>query len=162
LAAPRFNALQEISMFKSLALAAALVCGAVNLPALAQVAPALPPAFETVSSETFVSSRPDTLLIDVREPAEWEQTGAPVGAKLISNSRGDFVDAVLEAVGGDKTRPVAVICRSGNRSVRAAERLASAGFTRVTNIGDGMSGRDGVGPGWLGANLPLTRTVSAQ
>jgi rhodanese-related sulfurtransferase len=149
-------------MFRLLVLSAALTCGSLGLPALAQVAPTLPPAFETVSSETFASSRSDTLLIDVREPAEWEQTGAPAGAKLISGSRSDFVEAVLEAVGGDKTKPVALICRSGNRSVRAAERLASAGFALVTNVGDGMSGRDGVGQGWLAANLPLTRTAGGQ
>ena len=149
-------------MFRSLALSAVLVCSAVGLPALAQVAPALPPAFETVSSETFASSRSDTLLIDVREPAEWDQTGAPAGASLISGSRSDFVDAVLEATGGDKTKPVAVICRSGSRSVRAAEKLTAAGFSRVTNVGDGMVGREGIGKGWLSADLPLARTESAQ
>jgi rhodanese-related sulfurtransferase len=149
-------------MFRSLALAAALVCNAVGLPALAQVAPTLPPAFETVSSEAFASSRPDTLLIDVREPAEWEQTGAPAGARLISGSRSDFLDAVLEATGGDKTKPVAVICRSGSRSVKAAERLAASGFTRVTNVGDGMIGREGIGKGWLSANLPLTQAQATH
>jgi rhodanese-related sulfurtransferase len=154
--------MQESLMFRSLALSAALVCSVVGLPGLAQVAPALPPAFETVSSETFASSHSGTLLIDVREPAEWQQTGAPAGATLISGSRSDFVDAVLEATGGDKTKPVAVICRSGSRSVRAAEKLAAAGFTRVTNVGDGMIGRDGVGKGWLSADLPLTRTEGGQ
>jgi rhodanese-related sulfurtransferase len=149
-------------MIRLLVLSAALACGSLGLPALAQVAPRLPPAFETVSSETFASSRSDTLLIDVREPAEWEQTGAPVGAKLISGSRSDFVDAVLEATDGDKTKPVAVICRSGSRSVKAAERLAASGFTHVTNVGDGMIGRDGLGKGWLAANLPITHTEGGR
>ena len=148
-------------MFRSLVLATALVFGA-GLPALAQGAPALPPAFETVSGEAFVSSRPNTLLIDVREPAEWEQTGTPAGAKLISGSRSDFIEAVLEAVGGDKTKPVAVICRSGSRSVKAAERLTASGFTRVTNVGDGMVGRDGQGKGWLAAGLPTQSYKPAE
>lgn len=149
-------------MFRSFTLAATLFCSGIGLSAAAQVAPTLPPAFETVSSETFASSHSDTVLIDVREPAEWAQTGAPAGAKLISGSRSDFVDAVLQAVGGDKTKPVAVICRSGSRSVRAAEKLAAAGFGRVTNLGDGMIGREGVGPGWLAASLPITRVETGQ
>jgi rhodanese-related sulfurtransferase len=69
---------------------------------------------------------------------------------------------VLAASGGDKTKPVAVICRSGSRSVKAAERLAASGFTQITNVGDGMIGRDGVGKGWLSTDLPLTRTESGQ
>jgi rhodanese-related sulfurtransferase len=102
------------------------------------------------------------MLIDVREPSEWAQTGVPAGAQRISISRPDFIDAVLQAVSGDRSRPVALICRSGSRSVRAAEKLAAAGFTRVTNVGDGMIGREGVGPGWLAANLPVTYPESGQ
>jgi rhodanese-related sulfurtransferase len=93
-------------------------------------------------------------LIDVREPAEWAETGIPKEAAAISISRADFVDAVTKEVGGDKTKPVAVICRSGNRSVKAAEALRAAGFTSVTNVGDGMMGREGVGAGWLASKLP--------
>ena len=79
--------------------------------------------------------------------------GVPAGAKTISLSNPDFVAAVEVELGSDKTRPVAVICRAGNRSVRAADALAAAGFTNVTNVADGMLGRDDVGPGWLGSNL---------
>jgi rhodanese-related sulfurtransferase len=124
-------------------------------PGLAQT-PGAAPAFATVSSETFHSTGGDTMLVDVREPSEWAQTGAPTGAKLISNSREDFVSAVLAEVGGDKSKPVAVICRSGARSVAAAKKLTDAGFTNVTNVGDGMIGRDTVGKGWQAAELPLT------
>ena len=34
-------------------------------------------------------------------------------------------------------------------------QLAAAGFTNVTNIGDGMVGRPDVGQGGLAANLPV-------
>jgi rhodanese-related sulfurtransferase len=141
---------------KIIPLALALLVSTVTLPATAQA------SYSTVSSEAFARSSDGVTLIDVREPSEWAQTGAPAGAKKISISRPDFVEAVLQAAGGDKSKPVAFICRSGTRSVRAAEQLAAAGFTRITNIGDGMVGREGVGKGWLAANLPITRAETAQ
>lgn len=109
-------------------------------------------AVRTLTSAEYAAG-PSSTLIDVREPAEWIATGVPAGAKTISLSNPDFVAAVEVELGSDKTRPVAVICRAGNRSVRAADALAAAGFTNVTNIADGMLGRDDVGPGWLGSNL---------
>jgi rhodanese-related sulfurtransferase len=122
-------------------------------PALAQDAP-----YKTVSSAQFQSASAGVTLVDVREAAEWAETGVPEGARKVSISRADFVDAVLAEVGGDKSKPVAVICRSGGRSVRAAKALTDAGFTNVTNVGDGMGGRDGVGQGWLAAGLPLAKS----
>jgi rhodanese-related sulfurtransferase len=128
---------------------------AISAPSFAQTQTSV----KTVSSEAFITAPAGAMLFDVREPGEWTETGVPADAKQISISRSDFVDAVLAEVGGDKTKPVALICKSGSRSIRAAERLAAAGFTQVTNVGDGMMGRDGVGKGWLAANLP-TRPYS--
>ena len=136
-------------MLKAIAAALVLLTAA---PALAQA----PTPLHTVSSEAFASSKDKSTLIDVREPAEWAETGVPTGASTISISRKDFVDAVLDKVGGDKSAPVALICRSGNRSVKASEALTAAGFTNVTNVGDGMLGREGVGKGWLAAKLPVS------
>ena len=147
---------------KASCLAAALLASGVALPASAQTSSLAPAPFATTSSEVFAASPSRATLVDVREPSEWAQTGVPSSANRISISRPDFVDAVLQAVNGDKSRPVAVICRSGSRSVRAAEQLAAAGFTSVTNVGDGIIGREGVGKGWLAANLPVTRVEAGQ
>lgn len=123
-------------------------------PVLAQQTGA--PAYRTVPSEAFHADRGGAVLIDVREENEWTETGVPEGALKISNSRDDFVAAVLAQLGGDRTKPVAVFCRSGTRSMRAAEKLTAAGFTNVTNVGDGMIGRENVGKGWKASALPLT------
>ncbi len=136
---------------KRLALLAS-VAALLTAPALAQKTDA---PYRTVPSEAFHADRGDAVLIDVREASEWKETGVPEGALKISNSRNDFVDAVLAQVGGDRTKPVAVFCRSGGRSVQAAKKLTDAGFTNVTNVGDGMIGRDSVGKGWKSAGLPL-------
>ena len=135
-------------------IACALLCGAVSMPALAQQTAAATASFKTVSSEAFSKAPAGATLIDIREPSEWAQTGMPANAKGIPISNADFVAKVLAENGGDKSKPVAVICRSGTRSLKAAEQLTAAGFTSVTNVGDGMIGRDGVGKGWLAASLP--------
>jgi rhodanese-related sulfurtransferase len=141
-----------------------LAFGLAGAPARAepQQPEAAKPGYSTVSGETFSRAPAGATLIDVREPSEWVQTGVPADARRVSISRNDFVEAVLAELGGDKSRPVAVICRSGARSQRAADQLVAAGFTNVTNVGDGMIGREGVGPGWLAAQLPLTRVDAGQ
>lgn len=99
-------------------------------------------------------------IIDVRLPQEWAETGLPSGALGISlqnpetlRARPDFVEDVLHALGGEQDTPVALICASGTRSAFAAELLASAGFSKVYDISEGVVG-GAHGPGWLKRHLP--------
>lgn len=109
----------------------------------------------SVLSADFPAVGGGAQLIDVREAAEWSETGVAEGAATISVSRPDFVEAVIAQVGGDRSRPVALICRSGGRSSKAAERLAAAGFTRIVNVSDGMLGRGPEARGWIAAGRPV-------
>ena len=73
-------------------------------------------------------------LLDVREPYEWQIGNLePYGAKLIP--LGQLRARVGEL---DADADVVVICRTGNRSQRAAEHLMAAGFPRVWNLVGGM------------------------
>ena len=99
-------------------------------------------------------------IVDVRLPVEWAETGLPEGGKGVSlqdpatlQVRPGFADDVLRAVGGDRDRPIALICARGNRSELATALLARAGFTEVHDIGEGMIGGER-GPGWLAQDLP--------
>ena len=98
------------------------------------------------------------LLIDVRSPQEWQQTGVPKGARLVTihNAAGlaGFVTAVKLEIGGGLDTPIAVICARGNRSTLAQQALAGAGFTNILNIREGMLGSPS-GPGWLARGLPV-------
>ncbi len=95
----------------------------------------------------------EALLIDVREPAEWSETGVAAPALLLSLSdlRGDRDkwSAVLAEAKANAT-PLLLYCRSGNRSGQAAALLAKEGF-QVANVG---GFRD-----WQAARLP-TRQAS--
>ncbi|MFE2424342.1 rhodanese-like domain-containing protein [Streptomyces hokutonensis] len=85
----------------------------------------------------------DAVLLDVREPYEWQAGHAPraVHVSLSALAAGAGLPARAQA------RPLVVICRSGNRSRQAAELLAARGAEAVDVIG-GM--RD-----WAGAGLPV-------
>lgn len=96
------------------------------------------------------------LIIDVRTPEEWRETGVIPAARRVDFYRGPQVmlKSVLEMVGGDKNTPVAVVCHSGSRSSEAQRFLQAQGFTKVYNLKEGMAG-SAAGPGWLNRQLPL-------
>lgn len=74
-------------------------------------------------------------LVDVRTPKEYKNGHIPK-AKNINIYDDDFVQqaAVL-----DKSEPVYVYCRSGVRSMKAANKLKNAGY-KVYNLNDGIKG----------------------
>ena len=80
----------------------------------------------------------------------------------------DFVPEIerrMKEMGLGKEAPVILICRSGDRSSKAQDRLQMAGFTRVYSIAEGFEGdtaKDGPKAGqrtvngWKNAGLPWT------
>lgn len=103
-------------------------------------------------------------LIDIRSPEEWRQSGLPAGALPITmhdpGGKDAFAKAVLRAVKGDKTAPIAVICAVGRRSRWAQTFLTKEGFNRVHDVSEGMFGRGKHLPGWLRRGLPTERCSS--
>ena len=103
-------------------------------------------------------------LIDIRTPPEWKETGVAKGAQLLNmlhpQGAPGFTNALLEKVKGDKNAPIALICRTGNRTTQVQRYLQSQGFTQVYNVREGMAG-SGAGPGWIKRGLPVD-SCSAQ
>ena len=74
-------------------------------------------------------------VIDVRTPEEWNE-GHADGTVLIPVQELEARLAEVDAlVGGDKSRPVVVVCRSGARAGRAAAILKARGYSTVVNGG---------------------------
>lgn len=69
-------------------------------------------------------------LIDVREPAEYEESHAD---NAINIPLGDILKTDLSKIDAD--RPVYIYCRSGKRAEQAKVALEQAGYKKVTNIG---------------------------
>lgn len=72
-------------------------------------------------------------LIDVRSPEEYQHDKHVAGAKLIPLPA---LSHRLDEISRDT--PIAIICRSGNRSQVAADMLTKQGFTNVSNVRGGM------------------------
>lgn len=119
----------------------------------------IPPTYEggslSVSQAHDAAISGDVILIDIRTPREWMQTGIGAGALPLDMRRGDFISALGRIAGNDQARPIALICARGVRSARMSLQLANAGFTRVIDVPEGMLGSR-AGPGWLAAGLPVT------
>ena len=94
-------------------------------------------------------------LVDVREPVEWADGGVAEGANLIAMRDPDILAKFELLTGGDKTAPLALICRTGARSGYIAAELAKRGYTNVYSVNGGMLG-SASGTGWRRAGLPVT------
>lgn len=101
----------------------------------------------SVQEANAMASDGRVILVDVREPDEWQQTGRPANSTGISLSDSDFIGRFLDIAGGERDQAVAVSCRTGGRSSEAAKRLRSAGFTNLFNVEGGILA-------WEKANLP--------
>lgn len=77
-------------------------------------------------------------LVDIRTPDEWKDTGVIKGAHLVTfTSADDLLNKIRAKIEPDQK--LAVICRSGTRSSRAARKLAKAVTWDVVDIQGGMS-----------------------
>lgn len=123
----------------------------------------------------LLSDNPNAVLVDVRTDAEWRFVGVPdlssLGREVVflewnsSDGRPNakFADQLREQVAsaqtGGEDRPVLFLCRSGNRSIGAAEVATELGITPAYNILDGFEGQlDANGhrgeTGWRAIGLP--------
>ncbi len=88
------------------------------------------------------------LFVDVRMEIESLYVGRPPGVVHVAwyeypDLTADpqaFATAVEREAGGDKTRPLLLICRSGKRTLDAAKALEAAGFADVSHVVHGFEG----------------------
>lgn len=130
------------TVFRALFLAAALL-------AAAFAAQAEPGTVDVKQGASLQSQ--GTLLIDVREPDEYAQGHAP-GSTLIPLGQ---LEQRLQELSASKDKPIALICRSGNRSGMAQKILEKAGFTKTVNVAGGMNA-------WVRAGLPMVMGMMSK
>lgn len=108
--------------------------------------------FRTVPVDGFEKavSGTDVQLVDVRTPEEYAE-GHIGGAVNIDVNAAGFTAKALEAL--TKEQPVAVYCRTGRRSAKAAGILARKGFD-VINLDGGIHAWTSAGKPVIGEGLP--------
>jgi len=119
----------------------------------------------------LLSDNPEAVLVDCRTDAEWRFVGVPDTSELGRNvvyvewsgmdgKRNErFIDELIESGLTPGERPVLFLCRSGNRSIGAAEAATKAGIAPSYNVLDGFEGHlDADGhrgrSGWRAVGLP--------
>lgn len=89
------------------------------------------------------------VLVDVREPAEWADTGVAAPAVLLPMSDFNGSQKLWKPFLAENAgKEIILYCRSGNRSGKVAAKLAEQGMT-VANAG---SFKD-----WSAAGLPVRK-----
>ena len=128
---------------------------------------------------TALQQNQHSQLIDVRTTPEWIFVGVPnlseIGKQVhtvewqkfpsmqVNQDLVSVVENIVETVGADKNAEIYCLCRSGVRSIAAAQALTSAGFTKAYNVlagfegGHNHEGRRGTVAGWKFDELPWSQ-----
>lgn len=89
---------------------------------------------EVVTPADFKEKSKGQLIIDIRTPQEFQQ-GYIEGAVNINYFDRDFLEKISQY---DKSKPVFVYCRSGNRTSSASRKIAVLGFEKVYDLQGGI------------------------
>ncbi|MBW6507333.1 MAG: rhodanese-like domain-containing protein [Rhodobacteraceae bacterium] len=96
------------------------------------------PGFERMEMTVAQMQASNALIVDIRRPDEWLDTGVIDSARLVTFvSPQSFLDVIGPEIADG--RDLVLICRSGNRSSLAAEALAGMIPNRIISIDGGMS-----------------------
>ncbi len=119
-----------------------------------------------------LKANPKAQLVDVRTDVEWNFVGVPnlneAGKQTVlipwqvypAMQRNPSFEDKLKQAGLTPDQPLYFICRSGARSMAAAQAAGAAGFQHVFNVADGFEGpvdadgHRGGTAGWKAEDLP--------
>ncbi len=101
------------------------------------------------------------ILLDIRTPQEWRDTGIGQGALGLDMTSRDFLKMLVAIRRANPKTPIALICATGGRSAQVNQFLDKNNFGNMIDVPEGMLGA-ATGPGWLKTNLPVYRGSSAE
>lgn len=97
-----------------------------------------------VELQKILATQPDATLLDVRTPVEFAEVHVPEARSIPLD---ELNPGSLQL---QKNEPVYLLCRSGQRAAKAAEKFSREGFSQPIIVEGGTLA-------WIDANLPVTR-----
>jgi len=94
--------------------------------------------------QKILAAQPSAPVIDVRTPVEFAEVHVPQARSIPLD---ELKPGSLQL---EKDQPVYLLCQSGGRATKAAEKLAKEGFVQAVVVEGGTLA-------WIEANLPVTR-----
>lgn len=103
-----------------------------------------PVVAETTPDETRAKQQAGAVVVDVREPYEWQEGHIPGAVHIPLGSLSRRLKEL------NLSREVIAVCRSGHRSITAVQILQQGGFSQVSSMAGGMIS-------WRRRGLPVQR-----
>ena len=137
----------------------------VALPAFAQTLPpqsSLPQSLPSRPLPFSVSVREAheraksgaSVLVDIRTPEEWADTGVAEGAIRLDMTTPGFEIRLAGIRAENPGKPIDLICRTANRTRQVQDALTKRGWRDLVNVRGGMLGNP-TDKGWLDEKLPV-------
>ena len=98
-----------------------------------------------VEVQKILAAQPSSAVIDVRTPIEFAEVHVPQAQNIPMD---ELKPSSLQL---RKDQPVYLLCRSGQRATKAAEKFSREGFSQSIIVEGGTLA-------WIEANLPVTRS----
>jgi rhodanese-related sulfurtransferase len=98
-----------------------------------------------VELQKILATQPSSAVIDVRTPIEFAEVHVPQAQNIPLD---ELKPSSLQL---RKDQPVYLLCRSGQRATKAAEKFSREGFSQSIIVEGGTLA-------WIEANLPVTRS----
>lgn len=103
----------------------------------------------------------DLIILDIRSPGEWDETGVAEGAWPVTMHDPGFGKNLQRILRQNPDKTVALICATGGRSNHVVNVLEQNGLSGVIDISEGMLG-NGEAPGWVARGLPVVDVDTAR
>lgn len=105
---------------------------------------------QTISAEEAHSQQVagELVIVDIRQPNEWAQTGIPAGSYRITLGTQNFAPQIKGLAEENPDSKIALFCASGMRSGSAIGQLKAAGIENLYNIKGGFGA-------WSRGRLPI-------
>ncbi|WP_420860624.1 rhodanese-like domain-containing protein [Algirhabdus cladophorae] len=103
----------------------------------------------------------DMIVLDIRSPQEWAQTGVAKGAWPVSMHQADFGQRLNVILQNYRPDQIAMICATGGRTAYIIDILAKNNISGVADVSEGMMGNP-KGPGWIARGMPVVSDKVAK